>query len=282
MELLQLKYFVESARCENFSMVANKYFVPASAVSVSVKKLEQELGCKLFDRSANKIRLNTNGKLFFDNISSALNLIETAKEKVSPKNNEIPQKIYMLIRTERSFINEKIIDFRQKHPNVSFHLTHSYLDANHSMYDIIIDELSSVYNTYTKKSIIDEKIKIAASVNNSLYGKKLFLSDLKFTPFITMSDGSSLNRITKEACCKAGFNPNIIIESDDPFYIRNYIKEDFGIAFYPETSWKNHTDDGICFLDVADFNYTRTTYIYLNDNKQTSNLVNEFFEFMSK
>ena len=53
MELLQLRYFYESADNENFSRTADKYMVPPSSVSMSIKKLENELGCELFERSAN-------------------------------------------------------------------------------------------------------------------------------------------------------------------------------------------------------------------------------------
>ena len=47
MELLQLRYFYESAKHENFAKTAEKYMVPASSISASVKRLEDELGCKL-------------------------------------------------------------------------------------------------------------------------------------------------------------------------------------------------------------------------------------------
>ena len=62
MELLQLRYFFESAQNESFSKTAEKYMVPATSVSAAVKRLEKELGCKLFDRSSNRICLNESGK----------------------------------------------------------------------------------------------------------------------------------------------------------------------------------------------------------------------------
>ena len=58
MEFLQLRYFCEAAKCENFSSIAKKYGVPTSAVSHSRRRLEKEFGCDLFDRSANRIKLN--------------------------------------------------------------------------------------------------------------------------------------------------------------------------------------------------------------------------------
>ena len=63
MELLQLRYFYESAKNENFSKTASMFLVPTTSVSAAIKRLETELGCKLFDRTANRIRLNSNGQL---------------------------------------------------------------------------------------------------------------------------------------------------------------------------------------------------------------------------
>ena len=57
MELLQLRYFFDSSKNESFAKTAQKYMVPPSSVSASVKRLESELGCRLFDRQSNRIKL---------------------------------------------------------------------------------------------------------------------------------------------------------------------------------------------------------------------------------
>ena len=62
MEFLQLKYFFESSKNENFAKTAEKFMVPPSSVSTAIKRLENELGCELFDRKSNSILLNENGK----------------------------------------------------------------------------------------------------------------------------------------------------------------------------------------------------------------------------
>ena len=49
MELLQLKYFKDAALTENFSHTAKNFYVPQSAVSQSIKRLETELGVELFN-----------------------------------------------------------------------------------------------------------------------------------------------------------------------------------------------------------------------------------------
>ena len=52
MELLQLTYFCDAARSENFSQTARKFFVPPSNISQSIGRLEKELGCALFSIGA--------------------------------------------------------------------------------------------------------------------------------------------------------------------------------------------------------------------------------------
>ena len=81
MEFLQLKYFCHAAKTENFSHTAEAFLVPASSVSSSIKKLEEELGVQLFNRSSNKLSLNENGMVFLKTANSILNELEKAKNK---------------------------------------------------------------------------------------------------------------------------------------------------------------------------------------------------------
>ncbi len=63
MELTQLRYFKTAAECNNLSEAAEKLHVSQPALSLAVKKLEDELGVPLFERSKNKICLNDTGRL---------------------------------------------------------------------------------------------------------------------------------------------------------------------------------------------------------------------------
>ncbi len=278
MELLQLRYFLKSAQTENFSLTAAEYMVPPSTVSVSIKKLEEELGIKLFNRSANRLKLNATGKRFADAVGQALSLIDSQALMIKEEQLGISGDIRLLIRTERSFVTSKMISFRHTYNMVNFHLIHDHGAVDPSKYDVIIDETSERYVGFSQKLLVTEKIKIAASRKSKLMSQTLCLLDLKDVPFITLSRGSSLYRISESSCLQAGFKPKFVIESDDPYYIRKYIEDDFGIAFFPEASWKND-EDNIGFLTVTDFDYTRKTYAYLNTS-DASKIAKLFFEYL--
>ena len=75
MEILQLKYFCDAAQTQNFSKTAKKFLVPPSNISQTIKRLEKEVETTLFERHANKIKLNDAGLLFYKNAKTALNIL---------------------------------------------------------------------------------------------------------------------------------------------------------------------------------------------------------------
>ncbi len=262
MEFQQLRYFLESAENENFSHTAARNMVPPSTVSASVKKLEAELGCRLFSRSANKITLSHEGRIFADTVREALSLLDGAKARFHEESGELSGEIRMLIRTERSVVSERIMAFRKRHPRVSFRLSHTFHKTDISGYDIIIDEASAQYGSYLQQPFLTENIYIAAAAGSPLVGRQLALNQLRDADFITMSSGSSLYRRLVKLCGEAGFEPRIIIESDDPRYICRYIAGGFGISLFPERSWEAERGDDIAFLNITDLFSPRTTYVY--------------------
>jgi LysR family hydrogen peroxide-inducible transcriptional activator len=55
MTLTELKYIVAVAREKHFGRAADACFVSQPTLSVAIKKLEEELDVKLFERSANEV-----------------------------------------------------------------------------------------------------------------------------------------------------------------------------------------------------------------------------------
>ena len=99
MELLQLRYFMESAQQGSFAATAEKYMVPATSVSAAVRRLEQELGCRLFDRTSNRIVLNENGKRMLHTLEHTFSLLDSTVNTLAAR--EDTREIRMLVRSLR-------------------------------------------------------------------------------------------------------------------------------------------------------------------------------------
>ena len=83
MELSQLEVFLTVARERRFSRAADKLFRTQSAVSQTIRKLEEELGEALFDRSSREGVLTDAGKVLYEYAEKLINLRGEAAESLS-------------------------------------------------------------------------------------------------------------------------------------------------------------------------------------------------------
>ena len=79
MELRQLKYFVAVAEELHFRRAAERCYVAQPAISEQIRKLEQEVGAKLFERSQRSVSLTDAGSAMLDEARRVLQQTETAR-----------------------------------------------------------------------------------------------------------------------------------------------------------------------------------------------------------
>ena len=82
-KLEQYRVFKEVADNGNISGTAKKLYLSQSAVSQSIKLLEQELGVRLFSRTARGVTLTSEGRLLYDYAARALSLLEAGEERLA-------------------------------------------------------------------------------------------------------------------------------------------------------------------------------------------------------
>lgn len=77
MRLDYLRYFNHLAKVLNFTKAAEDLFVAQPTLSVAIKRMEQELGVKLFKRGkgSSRIELTESGEAYFEYVSLALNIL---------------------------------------------------------------------------------------------------------------------------------------------------------------------------------------------------------------
>ena len=80
MTLTELKYIVAVAREKHFGKAAEACFVSQPTLSVAIKKLEDELEVKLFERSANEVTVTPLGEEIVRQAQSVLEQAAAIKE----------------------------------------------------------------------------------------------------------------------------------------------------------------------------------------------------------
>jgi DNA-binding transcriptional LysR family regulator len=79
MELRHLRYFVAIAEEHSFSRAAERLWVAQPGLSSQIRRLESELGIRLFDRHTRGVTLTAAGELFLERARAALAAAEVAR-----------------------------------------------------------------------------------------------------------------------------------------------------------------------------------------------------------
>lgn len=120
MDILQLQYFQTIARLENISKASELLYVAQPNLSVSIKRLEEDLGVALFDRRRGKIKLTPAGTLFLSYVDSILEHLDegvSAARESQRKSNDRVRVASIIVDLMGNLLNE----YLPMHSNVSYH-----------------------------------------------------------------------------------------------------------------------------------------------------------------
>jgi DNA-binding transcriptional LysR family regulator len=270
MELLQLRYFYDCAHNGSIAKTAEKYMVPASSVSASIRRLEAELKCKLFYRSANRITLNPHGEQFLSSIEKMFAELDTAVADITSPTRE--EKIKLLVCSNRSRVTGAVIEYKKLHPNISFEVNINFHDVDYNEYDIIVSVPDSRFSGFASFLFSDQQVLLRVGKDHPLIGKELTLKQLMNQPFVTM--GGNLEKILVDACERAGFTPNIVARVNDIACYNRLVESGLGIGhirMFPGST--------AITLNVADFNERQRTYVYYKKEQPDGN-IHKFIEYL--
>jgi DNA-binding transcriptional LysR family regulator len=142
-DTLQLKSFVAIAETGTFGQAASMVNRTQSALSLQIKKLEQQLGCNLFDRTSRKVSLTPQGEIF---LGYAKRIIQLQWEAISRlREPDIEGEIRFGTPEDFAthYLPDVLASFRQHHPrvqlNVKCDLTLNLIEDFHrGEYDVIL------------------------------------------------------------------------------------------------------------------------------------------------
>ena len=263
MEMLQLRYFYESARLGSFAKTAEKYMVPASSVSITVKHLEKELGCQLFDRQSNRIIINDNGRKLQRALKNIFEELDTVVSELSMVKQQTVE-LNVLIRALRSSIMDATIKYQKLCPNIKFNTTFKHSETSYENYDIIVCREQLKIPGFDEFKLRTKRLRMVTLSSSELCKKSLTMAQLREQPFVLPSPNGTTYNILLNACERSGFVPKIaMVVNDDHYYFR-CLKEGIGIRF--TTIDKLADKSPLEFLNVTDFDEQVTYYAFYKKN----------------
>ncbi len=122
-ELYKVFYFV--SKNLNFSEASEHLYITQSAVSQSVKLLEEKLNCQLFFRNTKKVKLTREGEILFKHIEQAFNFIKSG-ERIIEEMHSLEQGEIRIGASDticKYYLMPYIKKFNETYPNIKIHLT---------------------------------------------------------------------------------------------------------------------------------------------------------------
>ncbi|MGC9492467.1 LysR family transcriptional regulator, partial [Vibrio genomosp. F10] len=124
METRHLKHFVKVAELGHFTMAAKALHIAQPALSISIKKFEQQLGVVLFKRQDRKVELTHEGKVLLEHAKRILQQLDDAKlamdELIGLEKGEVRLGAPSMMGSY--FFPEILMAFKSHYPNLKLTL----------------------------------------------------------------------------------------------------------------------------------------------------------------
>ncbi len=280
MELNNLRYFYEAAKCGHITKAAENLHIAQPALTKSIKALEDELNIKLFYKAGRGVKLSEYGEFLKEKIEPIIDELDVLPVAIKNFTDLNENTVSINVLAASTITTDIIIKFKKIYPNVMFKMIRKENETNA---DIEILTNAKNYDSFVsvkKRALIEEKIHVAVPIESPLAKKeKIELIELKSSEFIALSGSRRFRPLCDAYCEYAGFKPRVTFESDSLIAVKNLIAAGVGVAFWPEFSWGKITHKNIKLLDIVKPDMKREIILYLTSRKN-SGISEKFFDFL--
>ncbi|GAC1446612.1 MAG: LysR family transcriptional regulator [Pyrinomonadaceae bacterium] len=269
MELTQLEFFLKVIEEGSFSKAADCVYRTQPAVSIAVKRLEEEVGAPLFDRSQKTPTLTEAGQIIYDHARQMLALREQARARV--KELKTLQHGRVRIGANESttlyLLPQIILAFRNKYPKIKVEISR-HISANlpREILDRKIDFALTASEPNDRDleafPILKDELVLILSPKHPLVGREfLNVKDLGDESFVAHNVKSQSRLKVIETFAKHHTSLNITLELATIETIKRFVQLKIGLAFVPRMCVREELERGtLVTVPVRGLTYTRTLW----------------------
>ncbi len=288
------KVFCEVVKYKNISKASEKMYITQSAVTQSIKKLEDSLGGMLFYRKSKGVELTEEGKNLYEYIKDSMETMNNAENLFSKYIGLEKGKIRIgggnsLIS---SLILEPLMEFMKEYPNIEISINNGLTTSlmqklGNGELDIVVLNLP-----YTSKTHSNVEITPLKKSTYSFFASKQYLeehplkdfSNLEKHIFILPKSPSSKKKILDDYCIEEGIEINPTYEISSSSIMKKMVLNNIGIGF-TNTGNLNDIIDKITIIKNIDVETTQSGIATLKKNmcnKATLELIKRIKNYYNK
>ena len=286
MTLKQLKAFLVLARTLNYANAANELCLSQSALSLSIKTLEEELGGKLFKRNTRRVEITLEGQSLIPYAKKLLANWEDMEKDVKQrfKLNRGTLNIASMPFATHAVLPEVMHDFAQQHPNISF-----------SIHDITNEKIIEK----VQEGIFEIGICFEPKANDQLIFQPIFNEDflallpkhhvlakqksvtwleLCSCPFVTLQNPSIIRHVIEEHCAALQVVLDLKVECHQISSLSHFVAYGMGVSAIPRHFQKFIDLEKNVLVEIEDNQAQLAVGIIYKKDYELSNMSSQFTE----
>lgn len=242
MELRHLEHFIAVAEEGSFTRAAARLHLVQSALSVSIRSLERELGSRLFDRTTHRVELTDAGQALLPEARNALAAVDAARDAVAAVHGGLRGTVRLGIMHSLKLIDlaAMLTRYHQERPHVqvipiaapggSIELAQRVIDGT---LDLAFAALPSDYPPgLTVRPLASEPMLLACPHHHPLAQRRIVqLAELDGERFVDFPSGWGTRLSTDRLFLASGVRRVIAVEVPDIPTVIELVKAHFGLAF---------------------------------------------------
>ena len=245
MELRQLEYFVAVAEEAHFTRAAQRLSIAQPAVSQQIRRLENELGERLFLRDR-AVTLTEAGVALLPHARAALADVVHGREAIAALRGLLTG--HLRVGLVQPLPDRRVVrtigHFQRRHPAIAVTLTEDETDA--LLAAIVAGTLNAAFiglgpdqappPELESRLLAREPAVLAVHPEHPLAARRsVRLAALRDEPIVTLTRASRLRTVLEGVCRDAGFVPRIAAETSDLGVMLALVAEGVGIAMLPRS-----------------------------------------------
>lgn len=302
------EYVYEVYKERSFSKAAKNLFISQPSLSGTIKRVEEEIGYEIFDRSTKPIGVTDIGEKYIKTIEKILKLERHFIQYVNDV-DDLKAGNVSVGGTQQytSYMLPAIVSkFIEKYPHINVDIVEAKTSSlikylNEGIIDIAIDNYSYDEEDYsrqfqTKDTMIltvprsfssNEKLKdYALSFEEIESGKFkeddipfVKLSEFKDENFILLKEGNDTRTRAHKKFVNENITPKVLLEVEQQITSYNLTAYGLGISFISDYLIRNAGDnDSLCYYKLENYENDRDICFYYLKNKYITKAQSEFLK----
>ncbi len=287
MDIKQLTYFVTIVEEGTITHAANKLHMAQPPLSTQLKLLEDELGIKLIERGARKIKLTDAGKILYKRAKHILEITTSTTKEIEEFRKGIQGTLRLgtISSSGTVLLSKRIIEFNKKYPNIKFEIhegnTYELIEKINSGI-IEVGIVRTPFNSQNFECLFLETEPMVAVMSHDYNFKsqkdEILLDDLKDMPLIIYR---RFEKILLAEFQELGLEPNIFCVNDDARTTILWARAGLGIGIVPESAINFDFMDNLKYKEInKDTLRTQISAIWIKE-RYLSMAAKKFLEFFT-